>query len=136
MILNAFTLGLGFGKIKHVKSFKEGCFYMIHSDVIRGHLETIILKLILEKDMYGYEISKCIKERTNEQFVIKEASLYSIVQRLEKKGLISSYMGVKTHGGKRRYYKITALGKAYYNEKIVEWHNLREILEMLLEESK
>lgn len=109
---------------------------MIHSDVIRGHLETIILKLILEEDRYGYEISKCIKERTNEQFIIKEASLYSIVQRLEKKGAIASYMGKKTHGGKRRYYKITSLGKAYYKEKLIEWQNLREILGMLLEESK
>jgi PadR family transcriptional regulator PadR len=134
-MLNAFTLTLEFGKIKHVKSVKERCFCMIHSDVIRGHLETIILKLILEKDRYGYEISRCIKERTNEQFIIKEASLYSIVQRLEKKGLISSYMGEKTHGGKRRYYEITPLGKAYYKEKLIEWHNLREILGMLLEES-
>lgn len=109
---------------------------MIHSDVIRGHLETIILKLILEKDRYGYEISRCIKERTNEQFVMKEASLYSIVQRLEKKGLITSYKGEKTHGGKRRYYKITPLGKAYFKEKLIEWQNLREILGMLLEESE
>jgi PadR family transcriptional regulator PadR len=92
--------------------------------------------LILEKDRYGYEISKCIKERTNEQFVMKEASLYSIVQRLEKKNLISSYKGEKTHGGKRRYYKITPLGKAYFKEKLIEWQNLREILGMLLEESK
>lgn len=108
---------------------------MIHSDIIRGHLETIILKLILEQDRYGYEISRCIKERTGEQFIIKEATLYSIVQRLEKKKLITSYIGEKTHGGKRRYYKITTLGKAYFKEKLVEWQNLREILGMLLEES-
>ena len=111
-------------------------FFLIQSDAIRGHLETIVLKLIIEQDRYGYEISRCIRERTNEQFIIKEASLYSIVQRLEKKGLIVSYKGEKTHGGKRRYYKITPLGKAYFHEKIVEWQNLREILGLLLEESK
>jgi len=106
---------------------------MINSDVIRGHLESVILKLIIEKDRYGYEISNCITDRTNERFNIKEATLYSIVGRLEKKELIESYMGTKSHGSKRRYYKITTLGKAYYKEKLNEWKELRDVLETLLE---
>lgn len=107
---------------------------MINSDIIRGHLEAIILKLIIEGDRYGYEISNCIKERTNNQFVIKEATLYSVVKRLEERDLIESYLGSKTHGGKRRYYKITSLGKTYYNLKVAEWNELKIILETLLEE--
>lgn len=108
---------------------------MIHSDLIRGHLETVILKLIIEQDRYGYEIANTIKERTNQAFVIKEATLYSIVNRLESKELIESYIGEKTHGKKRRYYKITVLGKAYYNEKLREWDELKLILDTLLEAS-
>lgn len=108
---------------------------MINSDLIRGHLEIIILKLIIEQDRYGYEIANCIKKRTNEQFMIKEATLYSIVNRLEHKGLIESYYGEKTHGKKRRYYKITVLGKAYYTEKKREWIELKNVLDTLLEES-
>jgi len=107
---------------------------MINSDVIRGHLESVILKLIIERDRYGYEISNCITERTNERFNIKEATLYSVVGRLEKKSLIESYIGAKSHGSKRRYYKITTLGKAYYDEKLIEWKELRDVLETLLEE--
>lgn len=108
---------------------------MINSDIIRGHLESVILKLIIEKDRYGYEISNCIKERTDDSFSIKEASLYSVVGRLEKKELIESYIGTKTHGGKRRYYKITSLGRAYYIEKLSEWTELKKVLETLLEEN-
>lgn len=107
---------------------------MINSNLIRGHLEIVILKLILEKDRYGYEIANCIKERTNDQFAIKEATLYSIVNRLAKNGLITSYFGEKTHGKKRRYYKITVLGKAYYNEKKQEWVELKDVLDTLLED--
>lgn len=107
---------------------------MISSDIIRGHLESVILKLIIESDRYGYEISNTITERTNNRFNIKEATLYSVVGRLEKKELIESYIGAKTHGGKRRYYKITPLGKAYYEQKINEWKELKEVLESLLEE--
>lgn len=108
---------------------------MINSDLIRGHLESVILKLIMEQDRYGYEIANCIKKRTNEQFTIKEATLYSIVNRLETKELIESYMGEKTHGKQRRYYKITVLGKAYFNEKKQEWIELKKILDTLLEEA-
>ncbi len=106
---------------------------MINSDVIRGHLESVILKLIIEKDRYGYEISNCITERTENRFNIKEATLYSVVGRLEKKDLIESYIGTKSYGSKRRYYKITTLGKAYYDEKITEWKELKAVLETLLE---
>jgi len=105
---------------------------MIHSDVIRGHIDTIILKLLIEKDMYGYEIANEIKERTKNKFNIKEATLYSVVTRLEFKELITSYMGEKTHGGKRRYYRLTPLGKAYYKEMLEEWALLREIMSNML----
>jgi PadR family transcriptional regulator PadR len=101
---------------------------MINSDVIRGHIETIILKLLIEKDMYGYELVNVIKDRTNNLFEIKEATLYAVLQRLEKKELISSYLGEKTFGGKRRYYKVTPLGKAYFREMLLEWNTLRVIM--------
>lgn len=107
---------------------------MIHSDLIRGHLETVILKLIMEQDRYGYEIANCIKKRTNDLFSIKEATLYSIVNRLEKRDLIESYIGEKTHGKKRRYYAITVLGRAYYNERKKDWVELKQILDTLLED--
>lgn len=108
---------------------------MINSDVIRGHLDAVILKLIIEKDRYGYEISKEISERTSDRFHIKEATLYAVFQRLEKKELISSYLGSKTHGGKRRYYTITTLGRAYYQEKRSEWEEVKEIINILLEDN-
>lgn len=107
---------------------------MVKSDLIRGHLETIILKLIIEEDRYGYEISNQISERTDNQFNIKEATLYSVVKRLEERKLIESYIGKKTHGGKRRYYRITDLGKTYYIVKTDEWKELKIILDTLLEE--
>lgn len=106
---------------------------MISSDIIRGHLDAIILRLIYEKDRYGYEISKEISMRTNDQFQIKEASLYAVFQRLEKKGIIESYFGDVSHGGKRRYYKITTLGKAYFKELVVEWQETKEIVDIFME---
>ncbi len=106
---------------------------MLSSDTIRGHLEPIILKLIIEKDRYGYEISKEILSRTNNMFEIKEATLYAVFQRLEKKELIESYHGNVTHGRKRKYYRITTLGKAYYREKVIEWEATKQIIDVFME---
>jgi PadR family transcriptional regulator PadR len=106
---------------------------MIRSDIIRGHIDAIILRLIYEKDQYGYEISKEISLRTNDRFQIKEATLYAVFQRLERRELIESYFGEVSHGGKRRYYKITKLGKAYYRELIEEWHEVRAIIDIFTE---
>ena len=106
---------------------------MISSDVIRGHLDAIILKLIIEKDRYGYEISKEISQRTNNEFGIKEATLYAIFQRLEKKELIESYRGEVSLGSKRKYYRITTLGKAYYSENVKEWVSTKKIVDTFVE---
>jgi PadR family transcriptional regulator, regulatory protein PadR len=106
---------------------------MIRSDIIRGHLDSIILRLILEKDRYGYEISKEISTRTNNRFQIKEATLYAVFQRLEKKDLIESYFGDVSKGGKRKYYKITMLGKAYLKEIVAEWDETKEIIDLFME---
>ncbi len=107
---------------------------MISSDIIRGHLDAIILKLISEKDRYGYEISKEIFARTKEQFQIKEATLYAVFQRLEKKELIESYSGDVSLGGRRRYYRITKLGRAYLKEDIEEWQFTKEIIDLFIGE--
>lgn len=106
---------------------------MISSDVIRGHLDAIILKLIIEKDRYGYEISKEISLRTDNEFGIKEATLYAVFQRLEKKELIESYRGEISLGSKRKYYTVTTLGKAYYSEKVKEWQAVKKVVDTFME---
>lgn len=105
---------------------------MISSDIIRGNIDTILLKLLQETDMYGYQIVSEIKKRTNNLFNIKEATLYSVVQRMEKKDLITSYKGEKSHGRTRRYYQITSLGRAYYKELIKEHNMLMTIMKDIL----
>lgn len=106
---------------------------MIDSDIIRGHLDAIILRLIHEKDRYGYEISKEISLRTDDRFQIKEATLYAVFQRLEKRGFIRSYEGDVSLGGRRRYYAITPKGKAKLTESVEEWHIVKEIIDIFME---
>lgn len=94
---------------------------MISSDAIRGYTDIMLLFLLLEKDSYGYELSKDIRLLTDEQYIIKETTLYSAFTRLEKNGYIESFPGTETQGKRRTYYRITQTGRNYYKEKCDEW---------------
>lgn len=106
--------------------------HFIRSDLLRGHLDSIILRLLLDGDSYGYELSKAISRKTGGRFAIKEATLYAVFQRLEKKQLIESYYGERSHGGKRKYYSITLLGRAYLRELAAEWREVRDIMDLFM----
>lgn len=107
---------------------------MISSDVIRGYNDTIILCLLLDKDSYGYEISKEIRSLSQDKYIIKETTLYSAFTRLEKNNYISSYFGAETNGKRRTYYRITSEGRRYYEEKCKEWYLVREVVEKFIQE--
>lgn len=101
----------------------------ISSDVIRGYNDTIILFLLLEGPSYGYEISKQIRQISEEKYVIKETTLYSAFTRMEKHGYVESYSDNNNQQGKRRtYYRITDAGREYYKNKCTEWGVTQEVV--------
>lgn len=102
--------------------------------MIRGYTDTIILCLLLEGDSYGYEISKSIRSITQESYVMKETTLYSAVNRLEKSGFITSYFGEVTQGKRRTYFHITPEGIAYYREKCIEWQLTQDVVNRFIKE--
>ncbi|AZV58065.1 PadR family transcriptional regulator [Clostridium sp. AWRP] len=104
----------------------------ITSDVIRGHTETIILAHLVQKDSYGYEINKFIKEKTDNKYELKEATLYSAFRRLEKASLITSYWGDQNTGARRRYYSITELGKEVLKQNRLDWNESKELIDKLI----
>lgn len=105
----------------------------ITSDILRGHTETIILSLLLEKDSYGYKINKEILARTGNRYELKEATLYTAFKRLEQAGCIRTYWGDETSGARRRYYSITELGRKTYQKNLRDWEEAKELIDGLLE---
>ena len=106
----------------------------ISADYIRGHIDTIILKLLSQSDMYGYQISKEIYRLSKETYQLKEASLYSSVKRLEKDLAIKSYWGEESQGGRRKYYQITTIGQEILEENLRSWQQIKQLLNTLLED--
>jgi len=102
------------------------------SDLLRGHTDTMILKLLIDGDRYGYEITKHILDASGGEYELKEATMYSSLKRLEADGRISSYWGDESQGGRRKYYHITESGREVYDTNITTWHAAKKILEKLL----
>lgn len=94
----------------------------INSELLKGSTQLLVLKLLEQKDMYGYEIIKEIRVLSNGLFQFKEGSLYPILHSLENKKYIKSYWEVTTSSRSRKYYKITPSGKTALQEKVEEWN--------------
>ena len=110
----------------------EGDEWLIGSDVMRGYNDLMILALLKNGDSYGYEISRQIKEISEEKYVMKETTLYSAFTRLEKEGHITSYFGTESNGKRRTYYKITEQGTIFYQEKCEEWKLVKEVVDKFI----
>lgn len=108
----------------------------ITSDLLRGHTDTIILSQLIKGDTYGYAINKVIKDKTNNMYELKEATLYSAFRRLEKLGYISSYWGNEDKGARRRYYTITELGIKAYEQNKMDWEDAKNLIDSLIGEEK
>ena len=93
----------------------------INKTLLAGSSATLILKLLEEKDMYGYQIIEELARRSNQTFQYKAGTLYPLLHGLEKKGLLESYEQNADSARVRKYYRLTAKGKKYLMEKTEEW---------------
>ena len=91
------------------------------SDLTRSMVEPIILKLVNERPMYGYEIIKVVNERTDNAFKWKEGTIYPCLHRMEGARVIKGEWQDGATGRQRRYYAITRKGRALLKKKAVEW---------------
>lgn len=106
----------------------------INKEILKGNIDTMILALLSEKDRYGYEIAKCVREKSENLFEIKEGTLYLSLKRLEKNGWIASYWGDESGpGGRRKYYTCTELGRAGFQRKKEEWRFVKKMMDLFLE---
>lgn len=103
----------------------------LSSDLLRGHADTIILKLLTNGDKYGYQITKLVHEHSRQQYELKEATMYSSLKRLEADMHIVSYWGDESQGGRRKYYRITNTGRELYLSNKHNWDYAKQILDGL-----
>ena len=103
----------------------------ISKELLKGSTKMLILEMVKDENMYGYQMIKKLKEKSNNVFEFKEGTLYPILHSLEEEGSISSYWD-DTTGKKRKYYAITTKGKKSLTEKNEEWKIFSESVNRII----
>lgn len=97
-----------------------------------SNIDMLLLKILLEKDLYGYEIILVLKEKSNLLFELKAGTIYPILHSLEKEGLVISYEKETDAGKVRKYYKITECGRNALDGKMQKWKAYSEAVNHVL----
>ncbi len=97
----------------------------------KGSTEILILSLLVEGPMYGYEISQQLKKRSGGYFEMKEGLLYPALHRMLQNGWLSSNWQM-IDGRRRKYYSLTPSGREMLGEQAAEWITFLEHLSALL----
>lgn len=100
----------------------------MNKEIMKGSIDILLLSLIEKEDLYGYEIARRLKEKSNDSYFMGEGTLYPALQRLEKRKLVTSYWGDSESGGRRKYYNITPDGKRELAAKLKEWDMLSDLI--------
>lgn len=93
----------------------------ISKELLKGSTTMLILRLLKEKPMYGYEMIKSIEQKSKGVFDFKEGTIYPILHGLENDGYVEAYWEESSKGRKRKYYRITKTGLGQLEEKKKEW---------------
>lgn len=108
------------------------CFMSTTNGMLKGSLQTIILKLLQENDkMYGYEITQKVKEITNGEILLTEGSMYPSLHKMEAEGILSTSTEL-VDNRMRKYYALTKEGQKEVETKMQEARSFIGNLELLL----
>lgn len=106
---------------------------MITKDLVAASSRPLILSILAQKESYGYEIIKKVKELSNNKMKWKDGMLYPVLHKLENEKLIESFWQTSDNGRSRKYYKIKPSGKAIIETQKEQWNIVNTALNTLWE---
>ncbi len=104
----------------------------IPSEMLRGHIDTIILLSLLDNDKHTNQIKEEIEQRASGEFVLKQGTFYSCLQRIVKQGYVKEYRTSSNDGVRRKFYQLTEKGKVYIDQNKDKWAYSRRIIDTLI----
>ncbi len=90
-------------------------------DLLKGTLPLLVLSVLRDGELYGYEIAQRIRDRSGELFAPSEGSLYPALHRLERDGALTATWRASERGPRRRYYSITPAGDRLFADASRQW---------------
>ena len=108
-------------------------FMAIDKSLMAGSTTMLILKLLEDKDMYGYQMIEQLSKMSNNAFTLKAGTLYPLLHSLEQQGMVTSYDDNADSGRVRKYYSITKKGRRLLADKKAEWENYVSAVNQVLQ---
>ena len=107
----------------------------INRQLKKGFVDILLLALMTERPMYGYELMTALDERSRGFFAMKEGTLYPVLYRMEDAGYIRSSWAQEStarRGAPRKYYEITDAGRTHLQEAAGELRALMRSVERIM----
>jgi len=104
---------------------------MASKELVAASSRPMVLSILSEKESYGYDIIRRVKELSGGEIAWTEGMLYPVLHRLERDGLIKSRWVVAETGRKRKYYKVVAAGKKQLQAERQQWETVNSMLQDL-----
>jgi PadR family transcriptional regulator PadR len=101
----------------------------VDRELLKGSTPLLLLSLLTEGPMYGYQIIETVRKRTDGAYTLKEGALYPALHKLEAAEFITSYWETQANGRERRYYAVLPAGQAFLEAKKREWAQFVNMVE-------
>src|SRR4030065_74233 len=101
------------------------------SQLLKGVARVVVLEILSGDQMYGYELSQAIEQRSEEILTLGKGTLYPLLYNLEAKRLVRARLEKTKTGRKRRYYSITGKGKEFLSKQTEQLRQLHTGLDFV-----
>ena len=99
----------------------------LEKSLVSGSMSLLVLKLLEDGDLYGYQMIAELRRRSDDTFRLKAGTLYPLLHSLEEKGFVTAYEQTAESGKTRRYYHLTKQGRSALQEKETAWNTYARI---------
>ncbi len=103
----------------------------MNTDFLRGHLEGLLLAVLRDEPGHGYALTQRLAVRSGGELTVPEGSLYPALQRLERRGLVTSKWD-RSDGRRRRVYRIAAAGRRQASAAARDWQRFSTAVDRVL----
>lgn len=106
----------------------------IDKQLLKGTIPLLVLHLLAQADLYGYQLIKALDQISSGAFRFSEGSLYPVLHTLERDGMLHAYWHQADSGRQRKYYAITERGRRELVERRSQWRSLTVAIDAVLAE--
>lgn len=102
-------------------------------ELVKGNIDSLLLSLVGQQPIYGYQLLKELEKRSQGYFKFKEGTLYPALHRLERSGLITGKWQMLPSGRQRRYYYLTDKGNRLLVVKRSQWQDFSMAMNLIIQ---